>query len=389
MKARRWSSLALVATMSSGFILSALPAAAAETDPVLDALERVALADEDGSRAVLSDLAEPVVSGPDEVARTEHEGITITLPVDPAQGIDLSSDAGSVTVGLPFADAASEAQEIAASVIAYENHNDTTTVPILKDDGSVQITTVIDSSVAPTSYSYPLDIPTGATAELVDGVVAIRSADGSFLAGISPAWATDAAGEAVPTHYVLEGNTLTQIVEHTSDFQYPVVADPWLGNALISTTWVTSYTGYWAVNTGRVRRTPRVRPPIPAPPGRRVGRSVDAGARLPGFGAFTPPLHATRRGVERRSVTVRIELDRPLLDAAVALPPCGIRPPGQARADIGQCRGDDGIGGHEIVAVSRLPVPGGVDRPPHRLHQLLPVGTQRPESPDRVGELLR
>ncbi|MBF9335134.1 DUF2599 domain-containing protein [Microbacterium lacticum] len=248
MKARRWSSLALVATMSSGFILSALPAAAAETDPVLDALERVALADEDGSRAVLSDLAEPVVSGPDEVARTEHEGITITLPVDPAQGIDLSSDAGSVTVGLPFADAASEAQEIAASVIAYENHNDTTTVPILKDDGSVQITTVIDSSVAPTSYSYPLDIPTGATAELVDGVVAIRSADGSFLAGISPAWATDAAGEAVPTHYVLEGNTLTQIVEHTSDFQYPVVADPWLGNALISTTWVTSYTGYWAVN---------------------------------------------------------------------------------------------------------------------------------------------
>lgn len=39
-----------------------------------------------------------------------------------------------------------------------------------------------------------------------------------------------------------------------------------------------------------------------------VGRSTRA--RLPGFGAFTPPLHSTRRGVERRSVTVRIELHR-------------------------------------------------------------------------------
>lgn len=35
----------------------------------------------------------------------------------------------------------------------------------------------------------------------------------------------------IPTHYVVNGNTLTQIVEHTSvpNVAYPVVADPfWL-----------------------------------------------------------------------------------------------------------------------------------------------------------------
>lgn len=38
----------------------------------------------------------------------------------------------------------------------------------------------------------------------------------------------------VATHYSVDGLTLTQIVEASSDTVYPVVADPWLGVDLIS-----------------------------------------------------------------------------------------------------------------------------------------------------------
>ena len=43
---------------------------------------------------------------------------------------------------------------------------------------------------------------------------------------IEPAWAKDSNGEAVPTHYVIDGNTIKQVIEFRKDTAFPVVADP-------------------------------------------------------------------------------------------------------------------------------------------------------------------
>lgn len=59
-------------------------------------------------------------------------------------------------------------------------------------------------------------------------VAATIDARGAVKVVFEPAWAKDAAGVSVPAHYTVEGNTLTQVVQHrgASDVSYPVVADP-------------------------------------------------------------------------------------------------------------------------------------------------------------------
>jgi hypothetical protein len=51
---------------------------------------------------------------------------------------------------------------------------------------------------------------------------------GNPVSLIAPAWALDARGRSVPTHYLLSGGTITQVVEH-GGATYPVVADPSFG----------------------------------------------------------------------------------------------------------------------------------------------------------------
>lgn len=56
-----------------------------------------------------------------------------------------------------------------------------------------------------------------------------------FAGASLPAWAVDAKGASVPTHFEADGNVLRQVVSHTSaKVTCPVVADPYMGKALIS-----------------------------------------------------------------------------------------------------------------------------------------------------------
>lgn len=46
-----------------------------------------------------------------------------------------------------------------------------------------------------------------------------------MLGGFQPAWSVDANGVALPSHFEIDGNTLTQVVD-TSGAEFPVVSDP-------------------------------------------------------------------------------------------------------------------------------------------------------------------
>ena len=171
--------------------------------------------------------------------------VDVTLPATTASSLDLSSISGkSMAVTLPFASEKVKASEVSDGIVEYDNGNGSSTVPILKDDGSVQITTIIEGPSSPTSYSYDFDLASGDRLEKQEnGSIIIFDKTGKFAGGIAPAWATDANGEPVSTSYQIEGNTVTQIVEHGPDSAYPVVADPWLGIDLISRfVWKTTNT---------------------------------------------------------------------------------------------------------------------------------------------------
>ncbi|MFS0910546.1 hypothetical protein AB3M89_02060 [Microbacterium sp. 179-I 3D2 NHS] len=113
---------------------------------------------------------------------------------------------------------------------AVTRDDGTSTVAQQKLDGSVQIITTIESSAAPTEYSFNLTLPEDASLRMnEDGSIVAYSETGAFVAGVHKPSAVDADGDAVPTHFTIDGNRLTQFVAHDDTDAYPIVTDPWLG----------------------------------------------------------------------------------------------------------------------------------------------------------------
>ncbi|WP_405219002.1 DUF2599 domain-containing protein [Agrococcus sp. Ld7] len=135
--------------------------------------------------------------------------------------------------------AAQDAATVSVSqdgVEVIDNGDNSLTVPLNRADGSLQVVFVIETTDAPTEYAIDVDLPEGAVLTQDEGGALLATgADGQLALGVAPAWAYDAAGTAVPTHYVVQGSEITQVVEHTSgDYQYPIAADPWFGKRLFS-----------------------------------------------------------------------------------------------------------------------------------------------------------
>lgn len=225
------------------------PAAASDTpDDPLSVLEGLSETAGSPEQDVLGDLAGEGSSDDSIAVAVTVEGTETTVPTVANEGITLAGEL-TLTIGVPFAADAEDAQLLADGVVAYDNGNGSTTVPLVKTDGSVQIATIIQSEEAPTRYVYALGLPDGVLAQLDEsGQVVMLNDDGSFFAGITAAWATDADGAAVPTHYELSGSVLTQVVDHAEGYTYPIVADPWAGQNLLSSASVTQKIGYHIVN---------------------------------------------------------------------------------------------------------------------------------------------
>jgi len=187
----------------------------------------------DDTVAAINDVAGSVLDTAIDVSATDSTvstggGVNVDLSTDASDGILIDSPvAGDLEIGLPFADAADDA-EVVDGVMVYDNNNGTTTTPLVHDDGSVQILTTIADANAPTAYEYQIGLAPGATLSAgADGGVAILDAKGEVTGYIEAPWAYDANGATVPTKYEVVGATLVQVVSHTGvDTAYPVVADP-------------------------------------------------------------------------------------------------------------------------------------------------------------------
>ncbi|MGO2643131.1 hypothetical protein [Brevibacterium aurantiacum] len=194
----------------------------------------VAVADEESAVDVVAKVVPADVTAAIDTLLLADGGGTVTidqLEVEvsavAADGVSISTGDGVATIGLPFADEADVGSSTDPGTVTYDNGNSTSSVVLVHDTGSVQVATVIDSAAAPSRYDYPIDLPEGSGLVLRDGgAVVIDDATGEVLGSFAAPWAKDATGKDVPTRYELDGQTLTQIVDHDSSFAYPVVADP-------------------------------------------------------------------------------------------------------------------------------------------------------------------
>lgn len=185
---------------------------------------------------VLSNAAQPDQSTTEVMRYTSNKNET-TIPTNPAQQLEVDGGAETIGITLPFADKADRGKINDNGQLEYDNNNGSSTVPVSKQDGSLQIATIITSDRAPEEYEYDLSLPTGSQLEIAsDGGAVISSAQGEFIGAFLPPWAKDARGVKIPTHYQIEEGNLVQVVSHRDldGLTYPAVADPWLGIDLIS-----------------------------------------------------------------------------------------------------------------------------------------------------------
>lgn len=174
----------------------------------------------------------------------------VTLPATSDQKASLSSGDKKLEIELPASHKKAKAVLTSEGQIQFNNRDGSLTTTVAKTDGSLQIATTITNSAAPTSYEYGLTLPAGAKLELrSNGGVDVIGSDGKFLGGAAEPWAVDAAGTSLATHYEVEGQSITQVVEHAvAGVIYPVVADPWFGIDLYYSPYVSFVSQGYKIN---------------------------------------------------------------------------------------------------------------------------------------------
>jgi hypothetical protein len=148
--------------------------------------------------------------------------------------------ADSFIVNLPVTKNTVDAKVSSDGSVVYSGYQQATDIAVQPFDDSVRILTVLNGTDSPSEYAYKVNLPTGGKIEKMEnGGVLVLDSQGSLVGGFAPPWAVDNVGKKIPTHYDIRGNLVVQVVEHLGgNVSYPVVADPWLGFALIrSATW--------------------------------------------------------------------------------------------------------------------------------------------------------
>ena len=205
---------------ASALSASLLGAAAVSSNASQDAEETLAAIAPDA----VNDAAEDTSATSAEVTATTADS-TVTLPLDPEQGITVEAGDTTFTIEVPSAKSASGSINSDSGIVSYDNHDGSATVAVANEDSSTSLHTIIEGPNAPRAYAYDYagDVR---LAQLPDGGVVLIGSSGDLVASIAEPWARDARGKAVATRYIVTGNTLTQIVEHDARSTYPIVADP-------------------------------------------------------------------------------------------------------------------------------------------------------------------
>jgi hypothetical protein len=238
-----------VVLLSLGWVT---PAFAADPNDEPSAQDLITEATPGPEHADVVAVAKSSAGAEEYVAEAAVVEASVTIPTDPTEGISLDDDGNGLTVGLPNATEALPGAVDEDGLVRFDNQDGSTTVPLIREDGELQITTLIEESSAPQRYEYPIAASGGQLVDAGEGFFAVLDTVGQPAALIAPAWAKDADGRDVPTRYERVGNTLVQVVEHSDDYAYPIVADPAIRGNLITSVFLK-----WSSYGTTVSVTPR------------------------------------------------------------------------------------------------------------------------------------
>lgn len=113
------------------------------------------------------------------------------------------------------------------SLRSIDDNNQFVVQPLVE---GFRILNIIPDEKAIHRFSFRIHAPSGT--KLVESLGSIRLELGDEILGIIRApWAVDSNGTSVETHFDVQGFTVTQTIERSSDSVYPVIADPNWGYA--------------------------------------------------------------------------------------------------------------------------------------------------------------
>ncbi|MCT1478797.1 hypothetical protein [Microbacterium sp. p3-SID336] len=139
-----------LAVAGVGLLLGAgagVGAAPSSSQPDPAAVEAVASADPLAVSAVVDD---PLLVGrTTELTVNEH---AVEVSSDPSRAVAVGTGDDMVEIALPFSDAAGQGLSTQAGTVTFDNTNETSSVVLLREDGSVQVATVIESDSAPSRF---------------------------------------------------------------------------------------------------------------------------------------------------------------------------------------------------------------------------------------------
>lgn len=155
---------------------------------------------------------------------------TASIPRDSFQPITLPTGSGNaLEVSLPGDLQVGPGTAAVDGTIVYASASGDADLAVQAlEGGATRVQSVIRSATSTHEFAYTVG----------GGFVPAEAADGTFWAvgfdaqgdfqaySIGAAWAQDANGQAVDTHYEIRGNDLVQVVSPSASTAYPVVADP-------------------------------------------------------------------------------------------------------------------------------------------------------------------
>jgi len=195
--------------------------------------------------SLLSALATPTDLG-DEIVYTE------AIATDPATGtqvVEGTAELDATTASIAMEGLVGETFELeivtanAASAsltedgaMLVQNSTDIESLAITHEDASVQVIASIAAETASERIDFVVNDGEPANISIEEsGLIQVTSLQGELIGFIAAPWAYDATGASVPTHFEVDGSTVTQVIEHQGgDFTYPIVADPWGGKNLFT-----------------------------------------------------------------------------------------------------------------------------------------------------------
>ena len=234
MRLRKIAALASASALAISLLVPASAQADEHGKPGKQKVETAATAIQEAVESAGQDSAATVKPDAEssESVTTNVRDSTVKVSKDGGDAtalVDGGTDGLQLSLELPTSDHADDATVAEDGTTVFTDPGNQTDVGIQTlDDGAVRALTVINGPQAPTRYDYKIEAAEGVVLTLADGgAISLRGPDGSDQGMILPAWAVDANGTAVKTHYEVSGNTVTQVVEHnTPGLAYPVVADP-------------------------------------------------------------------------------------------------------------------------------------------------------------------